>query len=274
MKRLQNFKKDFLIWTHEHRYEAILLGIILVVASFMRLYRIADYMTFLGDEGRDVIIVRRFLTELHPMLIGPGTSIGNMYLGPLYYYLIAPSLLLANFSPVGPAVFIALMGIATVWLVWVIARDWFGQAAGLIAAFLYAIAPVTIIYSRSSWNPNIMPFFALITIYSMWKVWKSHQYRLIAISAVSFGFRAGRIDKTARRQSPYTGRVYNFLEAMAIYEGWLLENEFPLKFNKFSVAINQALPNFKGDVIHVFYTKEEGRLFLRLKDGEILYELL
>ncbi len=186
MKRLQNFKKDILIWTHEHRYEAILLGIILVVASFMRLYRIADYMTFLGDEGRDVIIVRRFLTELHPMLIGPGTSIGNMYLGPLYYYLIAPSLLLANFSPVGPAVFIALMGIATVWLVWAIARDWFGQAAGLIAAFLYAIAPVTIIYSRSSWNPNIMPFFALIAIYSMWKVWKSHQYRLIAISAVSF----------------------------------------------------------------------------------------
>jgi hypothetical protein len=98
--------------------------------------------------------------------------------------------------------------------------------------------------------------------------------RVTLCSEVTFGFRAGRIDKTARRQSPYTGRVYNFLEAMAIYEGWLLENEFPLKFNKFSVAINQALPNFKGDVIHVFYTKEEGRLFLRLKDGEILYELL
>lgn len=185
-KKLQSIQKNFLTWTKEHRFEAILLFIIIAVAAFMRLYKIADYMTFLGDEGRDVIIVRRFLTELHPMLIGPGTSIGNMYLGPLYYYLIAPSLLLANFSPVGPAVFIALMGIATVWLVWFIAREWFGRASGLIAAFLYAIAPVTIIYSRSSWNPNIMPFFALIAIYAMWKVWKSHSYRFIAVSAVSF----------------------------------------------------------------------------------------
>ena len=36
--------------------------------------------------------------------------------------------------------------------------------AGLVAALLYAISPTVIIYSRSSWNPNIMPFFALLSV--------------------------------------------------------------------------------------------------------------
>jgi hypothetical protein len=33
------------------KYEAILLAIILLVAGFMRIYKIADYMTFLRDDG-------------------------------------------------------------------------------------------------------------------------------------------------------------------------------------------------------------------------------
>ena len=33
-------------------------------------------------------------------------------------------------------------------------KNWFGRIAALTASFLYTISPVTIIYSRSSWNPN------------------------------------------------------------------------------------------------------------------------
>ncbi len=163
-------------WIKAHKAEFALLVFILVVASFMRLYRISDYMTFLGDEGRDVIIVKRFVTQGDIMLIGPGTSIGNMYLGPLYYYMMAPALLFAGFSPVGPAVMVALLGIATVYLVWFSVRTWFGKKAAAIASFLYAISPTIIIYSHSSWNPNIMPFFALLAVWGIWKTWNDKQY--------------------------------------------------------------------------------------------------
>src|SRR5690242_20574999 len=118
LKRFLHTKNKVVAWIKDNKVEFALLVILLSVAAFMRLYRIQDYMTFLGDEGRDVIIVRRFLTTGHPMLIGPGTSIGNMYLGPLYYYMMAPALLLANYSPVGPAVMIALLGLVTVFMIW------------------------------------------------------------------------------------------------------------------------------------------------------------
>jgi len=180
--------KRILNWIKKNRKEFWILFIILVIAGILRLYKIDQFMTFLGDEGRDVIIVRRLFTELHPPLIGPGTSIGNMYLGPLYYYMMAPALFLAGFSPVGPAVQVAILGIATVFLVWFSGREWFGKTAGLIAAGLYAISPNTIIFARSSWNPNIMPFFALLTIYSIWKVWKEHKFKWLITLGISFAF--------------------------------------------------------------------------------------
>ena len=175
-------------WIRQNPKEAIILGVILLVATFLRLYRISEYMTFLGDEGRDVIIVRRLLVDFDPILIGPGTSIGNMYLGPLYYYLMAPALALAGLSPVGPAVQIALLGVATVFFVWYLARDWFGKWGAAVASSLYAIAPTVIIYSRSSWNPNIMPFFALLSIWGTWKFWQEGRWRWLAVVGVALAF--------------------------------------------------------------------------------------
>ena len=103
----------------------IILVIILLLGAFLRLYKIGDYMTLLGDEGRDALIVRNLLVHFDPILIGPGTSVGSMYLGPLYYYFMAPFLLLWNFSPVGPSIGVALLGVATIYLVYLVSTEWF-----------------------------------------------------------------------------------------------------------------------------------------------------
>jgi len=122
-------------------------------------------MEFLGDQGRDVIIIRDFLKHGNMFFIGPQTSIGNMYLGPFYYYFIAPSLLLAGFSPLGPAVFVALLSILTTYLIYIICQKYFDSKTGYIASLLFALSPVVIRYSNFSWNPNVMPLFALLFIY-------------------------------------------------------------------------------------------------------------
>lgn len=188
MKVLKKKWKDAVTWVVKNRKQAAILFLILLGAAFVRLYKIDSYMTFLGDEGRDVIVVRRLLVDFDIILVGPGTSIGNMYLGPLYYYMMAPALLLAGFSPVGPAIMIALLGVLTVGLVWFIGREWFGDIAGYVAAFLYAISPTIIIYSRSSWNPNIMPFFALLGVYSAYKVWRGKSPWWIVVTSICFAF--------------------------------------------------------------------------------------
>lgn len=170
------------------RWEIIGLVIILCLGAYFRLYKISEYQTFLGDEGRDALVMRDITLGRHLPLIGPGTSIGNMYLGPLYYYLTAPSLALAGFSPVGPAVEVAVFGLVTIALLWWLGRQWFHPVAALIISLLYAISPTVIIYSRSSWNPNIMPFFALLCLYSIWLVWTKSAWPWLLVCAVSFAF--------------------------------------------------------------------------------------
>jgi len=168
-------------WIKKHK----LLFLTLVLAAFLRFYKISAYMEFLGDQGRDVIIVHRFLTQGDLMFIGPQTSVGNMYLGPWYYYLMAPALWLANFNPVGPAIMVVLFGLATVWLIWKVSQEWFDEKVGCIAALLMAVSPVVIYYSIFSWNPNIMPFFALLSIWLLWRIWQKEEYQRMPLLALS-----------------------------------------------------------------------------------------
>lgn len=142
--------------------------LILLIAGFLRLYRIADYMTFLGDQGRDVLIVYNILHG-HLTLLGPTSSVGGFFLGPIYYYFMAPFLLLFDYNPVGPAVMVALIGVATVFLIYKFTIEVFSKKAALIAALIYSISPIVVAYSRFSWNPNPMPFFSLLILYVLYR---------------------------------------------------------------------------------------------------------
>ncbi|KKT48747.1 MAG: hypothetical protein UW42_C0048G0006 [Candidatus Collierbacteria bacterium GW2011_GWB1_44_197] len=66
----------------KNKLEFFSIFLIILLALCLRLYRIGEFMTFLGDEGRDVRIVRDLITKGNLVFIGPRTSIGDMYLGP------------------------------------------------------------------------------------------------------------------------------------------------------------------------------------------------
>src|SRR3990172_241851 len=188
MTVVKKFISSLKEWVLNNKKEAIILGIILLVGATLRLFRIDEYMIFLADQGRDAMVVRRLLVNADPILVGPGTSVGNMYLGPIYYYLMAPALWLANYSPVGPSVMVALFGIATIFFLWYFARRLFGAWGAGVAAFLYAVSPTVVSLSSFSWNPNIMPFFALLGIFSTWKFWQEERFGWIVVAGASMGF--------------------------------------------------------------------------------------
>jgi len=160
--------------------------VILTLASFLRLYRIQDYMTFLGDEGRDVLVVYNVLHGDFTLL-GPAASVGGFFLGPIYYYLMAPFLWIFNYNPVGPAVMVAIFGVATVYLLYRFASEFFNKRVGLIAAFLYSVSPLVIAYSRSSWNPNLMPFFSVLALYILYRAVKNNNWKLFLLCGFLLG---------------------------------------------------------------------------------------
>lgn len=143
-----------------------LIFLIVVVSSFTHLYRIDQTFIFHNDEARDVLIVKKMIDTGSPVLLGPQTSVGNMYLGPFYYYLMLPALLLTKMDPVGPAIMVALFGVLTTLLLFWFGSKKHGLLAGTITALFYALSPVMLHYSRSSWNPNLIPFFTMLLLFS------------------------------------------------------------------------------------------------------------
>ena len=102
----------------KRNWPLILLIAILVIATGFRLYRVRDYLVFLGDEGRDALVWKRMIVDHKFTLLGPTASVGGFYLGPIYYYLTLPFVWIWGLDPVGPVYFVAILGIATVYLVY------------------------------------------------------------------------------------------------------------------------------------------------------------
>ncbi len=138
--------------------------LIFCLAAILRFYRLPEYLQFLGDEGRDVLVVKHMIVNHQWTLLGPTASVGGFYIGPIYYYFMLPFLWLFGLDPVGPAVMAVLFGLATVVLVYIFCRAFFNERTALLAAFLMAISPKMTYISRFSWNPNPVPFFALLGI--------------------------------------------------------------------------------------------------------------
>lgn len=180
---MEKIKKSLTESLKNHPGESFLVSLVLIAALILRLYRIDEYLTFLGDEGRDVRIVRDLLHG-NFVFIGPQTSIGNMYLGPLYYYLMAPALFLSRLNPVGPAVMIAILTVITIFITWKLTRVWFDKLSAFFALLLYSLSPVAIIYGRSSWNPNPMPLFSILTIYFTYLALIKKQLKYLILTAV------------------------------------------------------------------------------------------
>src|SRR3989344_5419097 len=135
---LKSYLDLFKLWWKLKDQKKLFIALVgvLALAAFLRLYKIEGYMTFLGDEGRDAIIVKNMIDSFHFPAIGPPTSLGNIYLGPLYYYMMLPLMFLTNFNPVSASVMVAMIGVATVFLVYYLGKNWFGREAGLFSAYL------------------------------------------------------------------------------------------------------------------------------------------
>ncbi len=142
--------------------------LILCAASILRFWRLEALTTVSGDQGFDfqavrTMVVEKNLTLLGPK-IGPYNNIGNLYLGPAYYYILTPALLLSGFDPIGAAILTVVFSLLTIFLIYLIAKEYFSPEAALAACAIYALNPLLINQSRASSNPHLIPFFAAVFI--------------------------------------------------------------------------------------------------------------
>jgi hypothetical protein len=150
--------KKFLLRNH-------LLIAILVLASFLRLFRINELLGFWYDQGRDALVIWDFLHKGKFFLIGPMMGFTGMFRGPWYYWLITPFYFLGRGNPLYPSVFLILTSVVAIWVLYKVGEGWGGAKTGLLSA---TIASVSLV-GASRWLSDPTPTF-LVSILFVWSL--------------------------------------------------------------------------------------------------------
>ncbi len=128
------------------------------------MFNLSSLTEFLGDQGRTSMILQTWLSGGSMPLIGPTTLTGQ-YLGPAFYFLLAPFYALGGFTPQGAVFGMVCFGIASIYLAYVVVKLVYGVVPARCVSFLLAISPAMVRADRIIWEPNLVPFFGLFFAY-------------------------------------------------------------------------------------------------------------
>ena len=176
----------------KHRVLLILGGIFLL-AFFLRAYHFEEWLRFNEDQMRDGLIVDSILAGEELPLLGPKAGGTDFKLGPAFYYLEASGTWLVSpllsSTPVALALPVLLFSLLFLFLFFRIAELLFTRHVALLSTFLLGVSFFAIKYSRFAWNPNLVPFFGLFSLYALFKILtqKEMRWRWPVLAGISIG---------------------------------------------------------------------------------------
>ncbi len=179
--KLITWQQKIYQWLHKNYWLVFLLIYAIAVRCC---YPASGFFIFNFDQGKDLLNTLEMLMRGVPKLVGPWTSIPGLFFGPTWYYLLAGSIILGNFSPVAPVYMMIILGLVQVYL----AYRYFGKIAGSTVA----AGTLWIFVTVSAWNPFPLTLVSWILLILLQKTRQDRQLtpsRAFLFGLVaSFGF--------------------------------------------------------------------------------------
>lgn len=205
------------------------LGAIIVLGAFLRFYRLDEIPPGFQFDQAHYVLDALFLLhgDFHIFFREPGRS------EPLFQYLLIPWVaLFGSDTPLAPKITATLLGIATIFLIYGLARALFRSTPlALLAALFTAISFWHIFYSRYGERIPLTLFFATLTFWFFW--------RAITVSSSKF------------QVSGLTSHVSRFTFQVSGFQFRVLDSKFQTWRNYIFVGIFTGL---------TLYTYPSGRV--------------
>ena len=157
-----------------------MIFLIILLGAFLRIYWLPANMIFHGELGDNYLTIKNFIAAGQIPLLGPPTSHPWLNFGPLFYWFMAPVIVLSGYNPLAGAYFMALTQTALIAVNYYFIDKLFKKRVALISSFLIAISPLFLSLARQS------RFFSLTTL-----LFYPFYYYLVAgnlfVSGLAFG---------------------------------------------------------------------------------------
>ena len=192
----------------------IFLSILIIgVGLFLRLYKMENRAPFDWDQNRDYQVISAVASGKYT-LIGPvAKGEGGFFLGPLYYYLVMPTYLLMDGSPLALPITSIVLDVLAITAILLLLRSTLGGKSALVVGAIWSFSWFTIEISRISWNVALVPLWSVLVLWllthkqalSIWKVgllgiifgfsWHVHAALIpITLAVILFSWKIWAID--------------------------------------------------------------------------------
>jgi len=137
----------------------------------LRTYHFHEWLQFNPDQARDAGIVSDVISGKTALpLLGSIAGGTNFHLGPIFYYFGIASAFLFGDTPWAiayPDLFFAVLAIPFLFF---FLRKYFERSIALALSMLMGVSAFFVNISRFSWNPNSIPFFTLLFLFSLLQI--------------------------------------------------------------------------------------------------------
>lgn len=152
-------------------------------AFFIRIYHSSQLFFWHIDEDIIALTVKRMIVDHHVQLIGFPIP-GGIYLGPLFYYLIAIFYFVSKMNPLGLPFFASALGAATTFLVYKVGSIVFeNKRIGYFSGIIFGFSYLTNVYSKVFSGLTFAPIYALLVYLFLYRIIKSRK----PINLISLG---------------------------------------------------------------------------------------
>ena len=167
-----------------------LLVIIFAFHLFFRFYQLEGRSPFGWDQVDSAWAAKGIIVDHKWPLIGTQAKLNSgIFVGPLYYYLVAFVYWLANLDPIASGIFAGMNSILTFVIIFFLTRKIFSARTALVAVFLHTFSFSIIGLDRIQWTVNWIVPTSLIIFFALNRVLLGQVKYLVLLSiAVGLSF--------------------------------------------------------------------------------------
>lgn len=159
----------------------LLLGSILVIAIWLRFWRLDQLFHWTLDEEYWSYVAYNVATGYHLPLIGGPIGGTGVYLGPLFVWFMGFIFWVIRSNPWWLAAFVSSTGVVSTLSLYLVAKRWYSVQVALVASALYATSTLAVIYDRKYWNASLAPILSILSIHLVYKLGKRPTYPLVIL---------------------------------------------------------------------------------------------
>jgi hypothetical protein len=166
----------------------IFLFAVFVFAFILRVMFLRDSsLTFGYDQARDALVSQQILAGDWKIL-GPPASTPGLYHGVFYYYLLSPSYLIGNGSPIAAAYWIAFLNSLTVFIVFYLTFLLSKKTLpAIVVAVLFAVSFESVQYATWLSNPTIGVWTVPLMYLGLWLWTKEKKWWGAVLTGLGLG---------------------------------------------------------------------------------------